>query len=82
MLDPREFDAVENEISDGLIERLNSLGILSIAAAGNPSSETREGHVSTHLRPAVPARHLQSRYQRFVGERAFAQLLRDSVPAT
>ena len=79
---PNEIDSVESEIRDGLVERLAVLGIRSLGAAGTPSSEPRDGHVHSHFRPAAPSRHLQSRYQRFVGEITYAQLLRDCIPAT
>ena len=76
------FDAVDAELRDGLMERLQSLGIRSLADAGNPSDQTRTGPTASHFRPAVPAKHLQSRYQRFAGEHAYHSMLRDTIPAT
>ena len=57
---PEAFDGIERAISEGIWEKLVSLGIKSFDGTGAPRSTPRAAQHCVQLRPPTPARHLLS----------------------
>ena len=75
--DSTKYDGVQEAVADGLVQMLSARGVTALGAGGRPVDGGKPMDTAC-FRPAIPERHLLSKYLRHTADNMYSSLLETS----